>query len=155
MLVIGIDPGATGGAAYCNENRQGRIVPYTTPSDVLHWIKEANREAATHAYLEDSWSRPGPGGRAQGRKSSDKFQRNIGWWEGVLTTLRIPFTRVTAAVWMKKLGVVGKKKDATAAQIRAQELYPHWKISRALSDAVLICEYGWILERKGHGNDSV
>jgi hypothetical protein len=145
MIYLGIDPGASGGLAWCNEHQQGDVIQWTTTHEMateLDNLKFSNGDRDLKAFIEAVHSFPG-----QGVASSFVFGRNYGEWLGILTALKISFESVTPGTWMRSLGVVGKKKDKLATYRKACELYPHWKVSRALADAVLICEYARRLGR--------
>ncbi|MCQ9208866.1 MAG: hypothetical protein NG712_05760, partial [Omnitrophica bacterium] len=77
----------------------------------------------------------------QGVRSAFTFGKNMGWWEGVLVALQIPFQRVYPLKWQTFMSCrTGGNKNISKA--RAQELFPKIKVTHAIADALLIAEYG-------------
>jgi hypothetical protein len=88
------------------------------------------------AYLEAVSSSP-----QMGVVSSFSFGRGYGNLEMALTAAGIPFERVRPQVWQKALNCLTKGSKNVTKQ-RAQELFPDIKCTHAVSDALLIAEYG-------------
>jgi len=140
MLTIGIDPGVNGSAALLEDD--GSLI------DVIEWNKNTEREIADgfdewtwssrhiKAYIEQVHSMPG-----QGVVSSFKFGKNLGFWIGLLTVLKIPYEFVTPQKWQKSLGCM-TKGDKNVTKSKAQQLYPNEKITHSNADAILIAVYG-------------
>jgi len=142
-LHIGIDPGASGGIAFIPDNNPAGAWAVKMPetlADLWDVIYDCSPERTTceyspHACLEKVHSMPG-----QGVASSFKFGQGFGHLEMALTASRIPFTYVTPQKWQKELGcLTGGDKNVSKA--RAQQLFPHLKITHALADALLLAEY--------------
>lgn len=143
-LHIGIDPGASGGIAFIPDNNTAKAWADKMPSTLADlydtFCSPENGVLAgdchyIHACLERVHSMPG-----QGVASSFKFGQGFGHLEMALTAARIPFTYVTPQKWQKELQcLTGGDKNVSKA--RAQQLFPHLKITHALSDALLIAEY--------------
>ena len=137
-LILGIDPGASGGAALISQDRKFvQVIAYKklTPRDLSLWLYE-HRLEITMGFLEGVNAMPG-----QGVSSTFKFGMNYGWWQGTLTTLGIPFERVYPLKWQTKMSCrTGSNKNVS--KNRAQELFPRIKVTHALADALLIAEYG-------------
>lgn len=141
-LHIGIDPGASGGIAFIPDNLPSRAWAVKMPEtladlwDVFHQMDNGDwTRYQIHACLEKVHSMPG-----QGVASSFKFGQGFGHLEMALTAARIPFTYVTPQKWQKEMQcLTGGDKNVSKA--RAQQLFPHIKITHALADALLIAEF--------------
>ena len=135
-LILGIDPGVSGGAATLSTDLQ--IVEYmafnkSTPADICTWIETFH---IASCYIEAVNSMPG-----QGVASTFKFGMNFGWWQGVVCALKIPHQRVFPLRWQTYMNCKTKgNKNVTKS--RAQELFPGIKMTHAIADALLIAEYG-------------
>lgn len=136
-MIIGIDPGASGGLACFNEERQGEVWAFSklTEHDLAEVVK-ALSGAGVFAFIERVHSMP-----KQGVASSFKFGDNAGFLRGLLVANSIPFEQVVPSKWQKYLGCLsGGNKNVTKA--RAQQLYPHIRVTHGIADAILIAEYG-------------
>lgn len=151
-VILGIDPGASGGLAFFNierglldvfdmpivEVKRGNRNKKEVSPQMLQAIIGARRVHA--AYLEKVGAMPG-----QGVSSMFQFGRSVGMIEGVLATLLIPTSYVTPQKWQKEVGARGGK-DASRA--RAAELFPAYaanfqrKKDDGRADAALIAFYG-------------
>jgi len=84
----------------------------------------------------------------QGVTSMFSFGRSYGFLRGCLVALGIPFDDVTPGKWQKALGLTRANKDESITskknrhKQRAQQLFPHLKITHAIADATLLCEFG-------------
>lgn len=138
-LHIGLDPGQSGGIAFIPDNNPAKAWAITMPDTladlwaVLHGVSYDS--ISHHAYLERVHSMPG-----QGVASSFKFGQGFGHLEMALTAARIPHTYVTPQKWQKELQCL-TKGDKNISKARAQQLFPHIKVTHALADALLIAEY--------------
>lgn len=141
MLIIGIDPGESGGLAWHTDGGMDCCKMPVTERDVWQQLKDVTYNAAAiKAYIESVHSMPG-----QGVSSSFKFGRNYGFLRGCLIALEIPFEDVTPVKWQSSLGC-RTKGDKNVSKSRAQQLWPGIKITHAVADAMLIAEYGRRLE---------
>ena len=77
----------------------------------------------------------------QGVASTFKFGQSFGFLQGILIAAEIPFELVTPQKWQRYLGC-RTKGDKNITKARAQELFPDIKCTHAVSDALLIAEYG-------------
>lgn len=162
MIVIGIDPGASGGIASI---LYGDFEPDAHVLDVeVHKMPETERDLLdllasfdgkqVRAYLEKVHASPG-----MGVSASFTFGRGYGMIRTALIAREIPFDEVTPQRWQKAIGglatatkqIAGgfaKKRDKNVSKRRAQELFPSVrKITHAYADALLIAEYGRRVER--------
>ena len=138
---IGIDPGANGGIAWTfNGKACVEKMPETT-QDLWGLIESIgiNTKLDGHcvkAYIEKVSSSP-----QMGVVSAFSFGNGYGHLEMALTAAGIPFERVRPQEWQKAMKCMSKgNKNVTKA--RAQELFPQIKCTHAVSDALLIMEYG-------------
>ena len=151
-VVLGIDPGASGGLAFFNVER-GLLDVFDMPIVSVKRGGKNKREVSAqmlqsiigarrvhNAFVEKVGAMPG-----QGVSSMFQFGRSVGMVEGVLATLLIPTSYVTPQVWQKEVGARGGK-DASRA--RAAELFPAYaanfqrKKDDGRADAALIAWFG-------------
>lgn len=148
--IIAIDPGENGGIAiYSTElsSVTDVIKMPSTPQDVLSYLT-VNKEKAI-CYLEKVGGMPGQSGSAM-----FNFGKGYGHLEMALLALQIPTVTITPQSWQKalQLGTRGKEMSKTEwknkLKAKAQQLFPYIKkITLAISDALLICEYARIKEK--------
>jgi crossover junction endodeoxyribonuclease RuvC len=155
MRLIGIDPGAKGAVALFVDD--GRFAEVRDMPTVLHKgrprvdaaaLAALVRSLAPHcAVVELVGAMPG-----QGVTSMFQFGRAVGIVEGVLASLLIPVTYVTASQWKGALRVPADKHGARA---RASQLMPqgaeHWpkSVHDGRAEAALIGLYGSRIDGKG------
>jgi len=141
--IVGIDPGQSGGFALINHEEAKAWKMPATEKDVFAMLEDLDRERDVFAYIEKVHSMPG-----QGVSSTFKFGMNYGMLRAFLIALYFPFETVTPRTWQKGLGIPPKMKTESKTQwknrlkAKAQELFPDLKITLAVSDALLICEFG-------------
>lgn len=149
MYVLGIDPGADGGACLISvENRACiEIIGFKKLSERkrIDWFDELPiRFSEVHAYLEKvhGWS------KHDSARNAFKFGDAFGSVRTSLVSNRIPFTFVDPKRWQIQLGLgpgrfFRTKTDRKNAHKQvAQRLYPEIKMTHAIADAVCIAEYG-------------
>lgn len=149
MLIVGIDPGASGAIVLLENN-----VPIEWMIMPTYQVGSAKRVNAAeladfmnmakypdHVYVEQVGAMPG-----QGVTSMFNFGHSCGTVMGVLGALGLPHTMVTPQKWKKAAGLIGTDKDASRA--RAIQLWPTWRDldtkarGQAYADAALIARYG-------------
>lgn len=155
MMIIGIDPGQTGGIAFIRDGvclhlydtpteaiKKGKgIKNEYLPAHMAEILKTYGTTTSTHCYLEKVGAMPG-----QGVTSMFNFGKGYGLWIGILAALGIPYTLVTPQAWKKE--IMQGVGDKDAARGRAQQLFPDMthQLSRkkdiGRADALLIAEYG-------------
>lgn len=139
MIIIGIDPGASGGIAIMRPiGAVGwSIEPHKMP-DVEDDICEllAATTAPRFAFLERVAARP-----KQGVSSVFKFGKHYGLLRGLLVALQIPREFPTPQAWQKALGCL-TRGDKNVSKAKAAQLWPEIKWTHATADAALISEYG-------------
>jgi hypothetical protein len=143
VITIGVDPGKSGGIAWIDETGKACVekMPDTLKDlwELIDDIRGGHYRICNEgckAYLEQISSSP-----QMGVVSAFTFGNGYGHLEMALTAAGIPFERVRPQVWQKAMGCMTKgEKNITKA--KAQELFPHLKITHATADACLIAEYG-------------
>lgn len=150
MLIIGIDPGVSGGVGFVMPGettiRYVHKMPDTDADFAALLTSECVGESHVKAYLEKV------GGFIAGKprtgSSMFKFGQSYGFIRGVLAGLKIPYEEVAPNTWMKAMQCQtgGDKKISKA---KAQQLFPSLAITNQTADAILIAEYGF---RFGHNN---
>lgn len=147
MLIIAIDPGATGGLALYNTLKSETPVVTKmpgTPLDIFEFLQGArtmNRDAV--AVVEKintaafGFSAP---------STIAKLNRHIGHLEMALLALNMPIIEVTPQKWMKHLGKLPKDKGARKSAIKdqMQRRYPLVKLTLWNADALGILT--WYME---------
>lgn len=148
--IIAIDPGENGGIAIYSTETSSVIdvikMP-STPQDVLSYLT-VNKDDAI-CYLEKVGGMSGQGGSAM-----FNFGKGYGHLEMALLALKIPTVTITPQSWQKALQLGTRVKDMSNTEwknklkAKAQQLFPYIeKITLAISDALLICEYARIKEK--------
>jgi hypothetical protein len=143
MILIGVDPGASGGIAVIHGN--GSVDAWPVP-DTERDVFEALRDIAAmpcRATIERVSPQP-----QNGAMGNFSFGRSYGGLRMALVAAGIPFDSVPPGVWqrafslptLKAAGSRTAKKNAHKA--RAQELFPSVKVTHAVADALLIAEWG-------------
>ena len=142
MIVIGIDPGKSGGIAWIDETGKACVEKMPdTLKDLWELISNISGYYGIYkidcvAYLEQVSSSPG-----MGVVSAFTFGNGFGHLEMALTAAGIPFERVRPQIWQKAMGCM-TKGDKNVSKRKAQELFPEIKITHATADALLIAKYG-------------
>jgi len=153
MVIIGVDPGQTGGIAVLEKGKiislfdmptsarlhgKGQQVDaYSLTSSLLDFV--TNNNIIVHIEAVSAMPK-------QGVTSTFRFGESVGVVLGVCGALQFPVRWVRPAYWKKKAGLAGKEKDA--ARTLAIQMHP--EISDQLTrkkdigraDAILIAEFG-------------
>lgn len=135
MIVVGIDPGKSGGAARLGDGPP-RVAKIPATLHDLQRMLEVMLDGADHVFIEKVHSSP-----QMGVKSAFTFGQGYGQLEMACAYARVPLTRVTPRVWQRAMGCLSKG-DKNVTKARAQELYPDIKMTHAIADALLIATYG-------------
>lgn len=141
-MIIGIDPGISGGIAVLTD--KGSTIAVTkmpvTEADIARFLRPYRKTYI--AYIERVHSMP-----KQGVSSTFKFGCNYGILLGTLAALKIKRVHIQPAKWQGELGC-RSKGDKNVTKRKAQELFPREKVTHAIADALLIAEYGRRMENK-------
>ena len=153
MIIIGIDPGLSGGIAVLDNNKVLELFDMPVMADgkknkkqlnsalLAKLIKESisnNSESAV--IVEQVNAMPG-----QGVTSMFNFGQTFGAIKGICATLELPIFFVRPSKWKKHFELINSSKDAS--RTKAIEMYPHLaeKLSKKKdvnkSDAILIARF--------------
>ena len=144
MMIIGIDPGKSGGIVTMNTRYVSMEKCPPEPTGMASIITSAKNTAyiegeSIEAFIEKVWAFP-----TDTRSSSFKFGTNYGMWIGILASNKIPYTEVVPQVWMRDyqpLPKIKKERKNMLKQI-AQEKFPIHRVTLHTSDAALIALWG-------------
>ncbi len=136
MNILGIDPGQSGGFGYFVEGDPASPFVWKMPPTDRDVWDLLNNIMPDFAYLEHVASRP-----KQSAPAMFKFATHYGMLRAFLTARGIPYETVTPGKWQRAMSCLsGGDKKVTYR--RAQELFPQFKITHAIADALLIADYG-------------
>jgi|TARA_Y100000310_G_scaffold199678_1_gene199696 hypothetical protein len=145
-VIIGIDPGVSGGVAVHYAGREVLTFPMPPEVDDVRDLFEriTHPESVTTAYLEDV---PPFAGKLFPGSRMFRLGESCGVIRGVLSALYINTVLVRPQAWQGALGLKKEKGMDQAAWKRAlkeaaQVLYPDIKITLKTADAVLLMHYG-------------
>jgi crossover junction endodeoxyribonuclease RuvC len=160
MLILGVDPGLTGGLALIERTDTGtwRIAVCDIPTTgekakrrvhvagVLKFIRSAAR-TPDHAFVERGQAMPD-----QGASSGYIYGRAVGALEACIEGLLIPHTIVEPTAWKKAHGLIKREKEDSRQ--RAIKLFPgasgfERKMDHGRAEAALIAWYGIMLWDSG------
>lgn len=153
MIKIGIDPGLSGGFAFCKDDKiigyfetPTQEVPYKKTKtrrvidlvELIPQIEEYVEYGETVAVIEKVGAMPG-----QGVTSMFRFGETYGIVQGVMAAMRIPILYAHPHAWKAQVGLVGEDKQDSVKlanqmlHLSGQRLTKHLGVS----DAVLISLY--------------
>lgn len=149
MIYLGIDPGTNGGVAVVCDVGGGLAVEThpmpEQPGDLVELLRSYGTIA--YAVCEKVGPNRGTGDRRQGASSMFTFGRGFGRIEASLVACGVPHEFYPPQVWQAAMGVrrTDKAESDTAKKNRhkaaAGRLFPGVKITHAVADALLICEF--------------
>jgi crossover junction endodeoxyribonuclease RuvC len=153
MLIIGIDPGLSGGIAILEDNRVKEMFDMPVMSDGKKNKRQLNSALLAQLFkdniksvedtvmvVEQVNAMPG-----QGVTSMFNFGQTFGAIKGICAALGLPIFFVRPAKWKKHFELINSSKDASRTKVI--EMYPSIsdKLSKKKdvnkSDAVLIARY--------------
>jgi hypothetical protein len=134
--ILGIDPGKSGGIAGMGAGQEIAMKMPETVGDLVDTLRELAVRGFTIAYVERVSTSP-----QMGVVSAGTFMRGLGNIEAACQALGIRLEWVSPSVWQKAMGCMSKG-DKNVTKRKAQELFPMMKVTHAIADALLICEYG-------------
>lgn len=144
MIYIGIDPGVEGGIAWTDDDGldpQCAKMPQTD-RDVFELLRDVGcLGSSCRAVLEFVRASP-----QMGVVSAFTFGCGYGGLRMALAATGIPFDHVLPRKWQGAMGCLSRG-DKNVTKRRAQELFPHAKVTHAVADALLLAEYC----RRTHG----
>jgi crossover junction endodeoxyribonuclease RuvC len=149
-LIIGFDPGASGGLAWQLLGQDRTLADAAplpaTESDCRILVANLMALADQHrAFVEKVGATP-----QMGAVSSFSFGRSYGFLRGLLIGMAVPFEEVSPQRWQADFGLrqhgkrlgKGDTEKHNAIKGKAQQFFPHLKITHAKAAALMICEYG-------------
>ena len=153
MIIIGIDPGLSGGIAVLDNNKVLELFDMPVMADgkknkkqlnsalLAKLIKESTSNTSESAVIvEQVNAMPG-----QGVTSMFNFGQTFGAIKGICATLELPIFFVRPSKWKKHFELINSSKDAS--RTKAIEMYPHLaeKLSKKKdvnkSDDILIARF--------------
>ena len=153
MIIIGIDPGLSGGIAVLDNNKVLELFDMPVMADgkknkkqlnsalLAKLIKEKTSNSSESAVIvEQVNAMPG-----QGVTSMFNFGQTFGAIKGICATLELPIFFVRPSKWKKHFELINSSKDAS--RTKAIEMYPNLaeKLSKKKdvnkSDAILIARF--------------
>ena len=142
--LIAIDPGKSGGIAW-KMAYGARAVPMpATEPDISQKLKEIYYHLDKPTVLIEEVG--GYIGSPQPGSAMFTFGRNFGFLLGVLTCLSARIVLVRPQKWQGFLGLGtsdgNRTKWKNKLKSKAQNLYPDLDVTLAISDALLLLEYG-------------
>jgi len=163
--VIGIDPGLSGGIGVLDLNVEGTLDARLHRVPVFEYKKggrkrreyDLPRMRALLADLADRTRQMVVGIEAQnphpdeGVVSAMRLGLGVGFWEGLLAGMEIPYQRVVPIVWKRHHGLL--KQPKAQSQVLVGRLFPHYAATRRADEgaceALLIALYvavhqGWM-----------
>lgn len=154
---VGIDPGKSGGCAVLNGSSvQCQNLP-VSELDLREWIAQQQARSAGNAFVVIERQTPRPTffqGKSSILKSTVELYGNYMLIRGMLTGL-ISYEEVLPKRWQQGLRITPRQKSESDTQWKnrlkgkAQQLFPHTKVTLATADALLLAEYGRRLKEGG------
>jgi crossover junction endodeoxyribonuclease RuvC len=143
-VIVGIDPGVTGGLAVIHKGRLSGVEPmpvHDGRADGMGIDELLTLWEPDAVYLEDTQPMP-----KNGSIASFSLGLNTGIVIGAVTANQFRLVRVRPQAWKRKMGLIGKDKSASRGL--ARELFPEFgdRFKRVkddgLAEACLIARYG-------------
>jgi len=153
MLYIGIDPGASGGIAYVDRDEDQKACAVKMPATERDTWDEMCPHDGDYVFIAIEKVGPSRGDyrdkkRKQGVSSAFKFGVNYGLLRGFVISLGVRWDDVSPQKWQREFGLVFPKamnltptEKKNRHKAKAQQLFPHLKITHAIADALLIAEW--------------
>lgn len=144
-LILGIDPGASGGIAELWADGKAALFPMMDDIELRDYIGAlAISTPDTHVVMELVGGFVG--GKGQPGSHMFRFGEGYGYIQGLLAAHRLPLSLVRPQLWQKGIpGVAGQEKPARKRALKehAGRLFPHIKgVTLKTCDALLIAEWG-------------
>lgn len=159
-VYVGVDPGASGGLVALDGDGWTLSSPMPkTDADLLDWFRSLTRPQSPAlepvAFIEKVGGYIG--GVGHPGSAMFKFGESYGRLRMALCAAGIPHTEVQPSIWQKALGIASRKKGKKVRgklvggesktqfknrlKARAQQLFPHVKVTLDVADALLIAHY--------------
>ena len=142
QVVIGIDPGSSGGIVRLDGRAPPLAEPMPKTERDLWLLVHRWCGGIGHAFIEHVHSMP-----KQGVASTFTFGVNYGLLRMALIASGTSFEKVQPTKWQREFGLLKRGDETKVAKKNrhkavAQELFPSVKITHAIADALLIAEWG-------------
>ncbi len=143
-LIIGIDPGKGGGVAIL-EQKDNSYMSMKFPKELedlsamLETFIQRYNTKDIFVMIEHVHSFP-----TDSRPAAFSFGRNLGHWEGILSTYELEWSTVAPRTWQEHYDIpVIKNKHERKNWLKdiAKSLFPNVKVTLHVSDALLIANY--------------
>jgi hypothetical protein len=136
--LIAIDPGASGGIAW--RDAEGVVRAEPMPEGMTSQVDYLRALVAGLPGVEAVIEKVGYWMPGDHPNSATKFARHCGHVEAALYALAVPFVAVAPGVWMKRLGVLPKDKQARKRAIKEemQRRFPALSVTLATADALAL-----------------
>ncbi len=139
---VGIDPGKNGGIAIFWGD--GSIDAYRFPKKqelLVNIIEKIKKHCRIEKYnckwvIEDVHALYG-----SSAKATFSFGRNLGYWEGVLSSKRIKWSKISPKVWQSKYTLSKEKKNRKNELKALAQKMVKFKVTLATADAILIANW--------------
>lgn len=146
-LVIGIDPGSSGGIAEIYPDGNCIVCPMMENYTLTRYFADLCDQSAIEKWDLAAFIEQVGGfiGRPQPGSHMFKFGFGAGYIHGLLAANRIPTHLVTPQKWQKGLPGVGSLKGPErkrALRAEAARRFPSVKTTLSTCDALLIADYG-------------
>jgi|GEM_PF-1935492 len=161
LVILGIDPGMSGGIAKLKQDGtswypSAQPMPATEASIVdCLWAfqKEAQEEnLEIICFLEHIQPMPiikrskGPQGETReevspGLNQIGNFMKHYGFLRGCLMSIGIPVEDIRPQAWQKLLGCM-TRGNKNVSKVKAQEMFPTIQVTHRIADSLLIAEAG-------------
>ena len=144
-MIIGIDPGMSGGIASVRDYKmEAHRCPQTALEMASLFRKLISKPDSLKVYVENVHAFP-----TDARSSAFKFGRNFGMWLGIIGTFGIEPYLVSPMKWQKHYGQLPKiKKERKqmlkqmASDLVIEPFTLKGRITLSTADAILIARYG-------------
>lgn len=150
--IIGIDPGKSGGIAILYERGNAEALNITSECDLLDVLRACRDTCEEDVYLIAYLELVGGfiGGTGNTGSSMFKFGSSFGFVQGAMMALRIPFKLVSPKRWQRDIsGLAGLQGAARKRALKNEAVrrYPSLKPTLKTADAILIADYGRMVEK--------
>jgi hypothetical protein len=143
--ILAIDPGASGGIAWCEPDGNVWCIPMPdTFGDLVDALTSAKATGYSTAFVEEVGGFCGVG---QPGSAMFKFGKSCGVIEGALMALRFRIELVKPQKWQKHFGLGTTKQAGGKAdwkrklKAEAQRRFPTCDVTLKTADALLILDY--------------
>lgn len=145
MKILSIDPGASGGLAWCDdENNVQAIAMPETDGDLVDWLRAIKIAGVSTAWVEEVG---GFIGRPQPGSAMFRFGFGCGVIRGALMAFGFRVELIRPQKWQKHFSLGTKSTCASTTEWKnklkseAQRKFPDIKVTLKTADALLMLDY--------------